>query len=253
MNNTPHEDETWISPIGQSVQEHIEESLRNNPEFRAEYERTAPFRTIARTVMFRRGDLGLTQQEVAKRAATSHSAISRQADAHRVLAPFLSGSNHADRPAFVADRSLEFLGVPLHDRGFHRSLSRSALQHLVCGIAQTWIQQLELDEAAIARRIELAADWVIETDRAPVVRETELMTVLSQESDAVMLMHSLNNAGADGLDLATALLPDVAEIHAEASLGGGHQFTETVAGRKYRILARNRHRPGVAPLIATRR
>ncbi len=87
MSDTPHEDETWISPIGQSVEDHIQERLRTNPEFRAEYERTAPFRAIARTVMFRRGDLGLTQQEVAKRAATSHSAISRIENGQYAIKP----------------------------------------------------------------------------------------------------------------------------------------------------------------------
>ncbi len=87
MSDIPHQDETWISPIGQSVEDHIQERLRTNPEFRAEYERTAPFRAIARTVMFRRGDLGLTQQEVAKRAATSHSAISRIENGQYAIKP----------------------------------------------------------------------------------------------------------------------------------------------------------------------
>ncbi len=77
MSDTPQNDAEWVSPIGQSVRDHIQEMLRDDPAFRAEYERTAPFAAIARAVLFRRGDLGLTQQEVASRAGTSHSAISR--------------------------------------------------------------------------------------------------------------------------------------------------------------------------------
>lgn len=64
------------SPVGASVSDHIKESLRD-PEFRAEYERLAPYEELARIVVMRRGALGLTQAELADRMGTTASAISR--------------------------------------------------------------------------------------------------------------------------------------------------------------------------------
>jgi transcriptional regulator with XRE-family HTH domain len=48
-----------------------------NPEYRAELERLAPYEALARIVIRRRGQLGLSQAELAQRMGTSHSAISR--------------------------------------------------------------------------------------------------------------------------------------------------------------------------------
>jgi transcriptional regulator with XRE-family HTH domain len=48
-----------------------------NPAYRAELERLAPYEALARIVMRRRGQLGLSQAELAQRMGTSHSAISR--------------------------------------------------------------------------------------------------------------------------------------------------------------------------------
>ena len=41
------------------MSDHIKESLRD-PKFRAEYERLAPYEGLARLVIKRRGELGLT-------------------------------------------------------------------------------------------------------------------------------------------------------------------------------------------------
>jgi ribosome-binding protein aMBF1 (putative translation factor) len=46
-------------------------------EYRGERARLAPSEAIARQVIMRRGELGLTQRELADRIGTSHSAISR--------------------------------------------------------------------------------------------------------------------------------------------------------------------------------
>jgi DNA-binding XRE family transcriptional regulator len=46
-------------------------------EFRAEYERLAPYKKLARIVIMRRASLGLTQAELASRMGTTASAISR--------------------------------------------------------------------------------------------------------------------------------------------------------------------------------
>lgn len=65
-----------VSPVGKAVSDHIEESLED-PEFRAEYERLAPYEELARIVIMRRAALGLTQAELAARMSTTASAISR--------------------------------------------------------------------------------------------------------------------------------------------------------------------------------
>lgn len=67
----------WVSPIGTSVEDDIAESVRTDPEYRAEHERLAPFEAIARIVIMRRGELGISQAELARRASTTASAISR--------------------------------------------------------------------------------------------------------------------------------------------------------------------------------
>jgi ribosome-binding protein aMBF1 (putative translation factor) len=65
-----------ISPIGKSVSDDIKESLKD-PEFRAEYERLAPYDELARIVIMRRAALGITQAELAVRMGTTASAVSR--------------------------------------------------------------------------------------------------------------------------------------------------------------------------------
>lgn len=65
-----------ISPVGTAVSDHIQESLRN-PKFRAEYERLAPYEALARLVIKRRGELGLTQAELAAQLGTTTATVSR--------------------------------------------------------------------------------------------------------------------------------------------------------------------------------
>jgi ribosome-binding protein aMBF1 (putative translation factor) len=64
------------NPIGQAVSADIKESLED-PEFKVEYERLAPYEELARIVIMRRAALGLTQAELAARMGTTASAISR--------------------------------------------------------------------------------------------------------------------------------------------------------------------------------
>jgi ribosome-binding protein aMBF1 (putative translation factor) len=63
-------------PVGTPVSDHIKDSLGDS-EFRAEYERLAPYEELARMVIMRRGALGLTQAELASRMGTTASAVSR--------------------------------------------------------------------------------------------------------------------------------------------------------------------------------
>jgi ribosome-binding protein aMBF1 (putative translation factor) len=64
------------SPVGTAVSDHIKDSLKD-PEFRAEYERLAPYEELARIVLMRRAALDLTQAELADRMGTTASAVSR--------------------------------------------------------------------------------------------------------------------------------------------------------------------------------
>ena len=66
-----------VSPIGTPVSEARRRRAANDPAYRAARERLEPFETIARFVILRRGELGLTQEQLADRMGTSHSAISR--------------------------------------------------------------------------------------------------------------------------------------------------------------------------------
>lgn len=77
---------TQISPVGAAVSDHIKESLED-PEFRAAYERLAPYEALARLVIKRRGALGLTQAELAARMGTTASAISRIESGQHATSP----------------------------------------------------------------------------------------------------------------------------------------------------------------------
>ncbi len=75
-----------ISPVGKSVSEDIKQSLED-PEFRAEYDRLAPYEELARIVIMRRAALGLTQAELAARMGTTASAISRIESGQHATSP----------------------------------------------------------------------------------------------------------------------------------------------------------------------
>jgi len=75
-----------VSPIGESVADDIRESLED-PEFKAEYERLAPYEELARIVIMRRAALGLTQAELAARMGTTASAISRVESGQHATSP----------------------------------------------------------------------------------------------------------------------------------------------------------------------
>ncbi len=77
---------TQISPVGAAVSDHLKESLKD-PEFRAEYERLAPYEELARIVIMRRSALDLTQAELAARMGTTASAISRIKSGRHVTSP----------------------------------------------------------------------------------------------------------------------------------------------------------------------
>lgn len=64
-------------PIGSSVADHIATRRGRSAKFRETQDRLRPFEEIARMVIVRRAQLGLTQQELAERMGTTKSVISR--------------------------------------------------------------------------------------------------------------------------------------------------------------------------------
>ena len=68
---------TNISPIGTPTAEAGRRRAQRSSAYRQAQARLAPYEQLARIVVRRRTDLGLTQEQLAKRMSTSHSAISR--------------------------------------------------------------------------------------------------------------------------------------------------------------------------------
>ena len=65
------------SPIGTSVEAHNEQRRARSRKFQETQDRLRPFEEIARVVIMRRAQLGLTQQELAERMSTTKSVVSR--------------------------------------------------------------------------------------------------------------------------------------------------------------------------------
>lgn len=75
---------------------------RSNPGYRAARKRLAPYEDIARFVIVRRAELGLTQEQLAERMGTSHSAISRiESGQHRTSVTTLERLARALEVKFV--------------------------------------------------------------------------------------------------------------------------------------------------------
>lgn len=68
---------TDVTPIGMPASDARRQRTRRNADYRAAQGRLAPHEAIARFVIQRRAELGLTQEQLAERMRTSHSAISR--------------------------------------------------------------------------------------------------------------------------------------------------------------------------------
>jgi transcriptional regulator with XRE-family HTH domain len=66
-----------VSPIGNAVGDARARRARTSAAYRAEQRRLAQFEDLARLVIKHRAALVLSQQELAERVGTSHSAISR--------------------------------------------------------------------------------------------------------------------------------------------------------------------------------
>jgi len=90
------------SPVGTSAADAAERRRRRDPDYRAAQERLAPYEGIARFVITRRAELGLTQEQLAERMGTSHSAISRiESGQHRTSVATLERLAQALEVRFV--------------------------------------------------------------------------------------------------------------------------------------------------------
>jgi ribosome-binding protein aMBF1 (putative translation factor) len=65
------------SPIGTTVEDHIEHNRSRNQRYRDAQDRLRPFEQLARVVIMRRARLELSQQDLAERMGTTASVISR--------------------------------------------------------------------------------------------------------------------------------------------------------------------------------
>jgi len=91
-----------VSPVGASAADASTRRGRRNPEYREAQERLTPYEGIARLVITRRAELGLTQQQLAERMGTSHSAISRiESGQHRTSVATLERLAQALEVRFV--------------------------------------------------------------------------------------------------------------------------------------------------------
>jgi ribosome-binding protein aMBF1 (putative translation factor) len=89
------------NPVGQSATDSRRRRSRS-VEYRAAQERLAPYEGIARLVIKRRAELGLTQEQLAERMGTSHSAISRiESGQHRTTVATLERLAQALEVRFV--------------------------------------------------------------------------------------------------------------------------------------------------------
>ena len=87
---------TRRSPIGTTVAEATARRARRSPPYSAERERLAPFEELARLVIRHRAALGISQEELAQRVGTSHSAISRiESGRHKTSVETLQRLAHA--------------------------------------------------------------------------------------------------------------------------------------------------------------
>lgn len=66
-----------VSPVGTAVSADIERERHESRTYRAEDDRIAGFEQLARIVIMRRAELGLSQEELAHRMSTTASVISR--------------------------------------------------------------------------------------------------------------------------------------------------------------------------------
>lgn len=91
-----------VTPAGKPVSDARRRRTWRSAEYQAARERLAQYEAIARFVIQRRAELGLTQEQLAERMGTSHSAISRiESGQHRTSVATLERLADALEARFV--------------------------------------------------------------------------------------------------------------------------------------------------------
>ncbi len=91
-----------VSPVGPPAADASQRRSRLDPAYQAAQKRLAPYEEIARFVITRRKELGLTQEQLAERMRRSHSAISRiESGQHRASVGTLERLGQALEVRFV--------------------------------------------------------------------------------------------------------------------------------------------------------
>jgi ribosome-binding protein aMBF1 (putative translation factor) len=83
-------------PVGTATAQARSRRALRSAAYRAEQQRLAQFEELARLVIKHRGALGISQEELARRVGTSHSAISRiESGRHKTSVETLQRLAHA--------------------------------------------------------------------------------------------------------------------------------------------------------------
>lgn len=105
-----------VSPVGAPVSE-ARRRRAHSPEYQAAQAHLAPYEAIARFVIQRRADLRLTQEQLAERMGTSHSAISRiESGQHRTSVATLERLAEALEARLVMDFETGPTETPVRER-----------------------------------------------------------------------------------------------------------------------------------------
>jgi ribosome-binding protein aMBF1 (putative translation factor) len=107
-----------VSPVGSSALEGSRRRARRSAAYRKEQARLTPYEVIARIVIMHRMDARITQQQLAERMGTSHSAISR-----------IESGQHATKPETLS-RLAEALDMRLV-MGFESGPAENPTRELV--------------------------------------------------------------------------------------------------------------------------
>jgi ribosome-binding protein aMBF1 (putative translation factor) len=106
------------SPVGTSAAGAAQRRRKTGAAYRAAEQDAAPYEAIARFVIMRRAELGLTQAELARKVGTSHSAISRlESGQHRPGVATLERVAHALGARFVMEFETDDLTAPTQRAG----------------------------------------------------------------------------------------------------------------------------------------
>lgn len=140
------------SPVPTSAADGSKRRRSRDPEYQAAQERLAPYERIARFVITRRAELGLTQEQLAERMGTSHSAISRiESGQHRSSVATLERLSHALEVRFVMGFETGSGEAPVREQAwFWSPVWQAGESEASAELARGGDETFESDEALLA-------------------------------------------------------------------------------------------------------